>query len=287
MHPLLIRCGGESAFKKILHKFYNSIVSERATMHYFFNVPVEAVVEDQLRLMTYIFPRPNEEYWQPPKQTAISDVNVQLNVFGLVVRALHECLKGAYIETDDIPVLTMHILEVADETRSRYADLKKNVISTVEINPKSILNCFVGKGIMSEIDATTGEIASLHGYGLAYPLFTLVKPVEKVIRLISRADGREGVTIGQVLALIQTLKTKVEGITFSTHMIKKIVQKLDGEDEIDVEIQVPVLQGYYEVSTQFGVPNRLLLRLGNQFTKRFLETLRHDEEDLLINIVKK
>ena len=270
MHELVNKYGGHTKLKEILTVFFERVSNERGLMHYFFNVPLKQVLADQIELMPYIMRKPAIDYRATPVQTAIREINVRIPVFEDVVKVLHLVLKNAKVHYLEAPVMAMHIIEIVEETRSRFADTKKSYYKPADINPAVLLSFFRTQGILSEHNTVTGEIYSMHGFGLAYPLYTAIDAANNSLVLMARAQARDDVTLTQVQALAQAAAAKVSPLQFSA---------------INDEQEWPTFQASYQVPTQYGVPKRLLQRVTNHFTWRFEEAMKVDTHSELIDVV--
>jgi hypothetical protein len=267
MYELVQKYGGNPKLEEILTDFYKRISNERGLMHYVFNVPLKQVLADQIELMPYVMRKPDMDYRTLPVQTAIREINIRIPVFEDILKVLHLVLKHAKVHYSDAPMMVMHIIEIFEETRSRFADTKKSVYKLADINSTVLLSFYRTQGIMSEHNAVTDEIHSVRGFGLAYPLFTRIDAKNNQIVLAARASAKDNVTLDEVQALAQMAKAKVSPLEFTA---------------VNDEEGRPTLQGTYAVPMQYDVPKRLLQRVTNQFTWRFEEALKVDTEFLLI-----
>jgi hypothetical protein len=197
-----------------------------------------------------------QEYRGPIQQTAIREIRVRLHVFEDVVKVLHLVLRHAKVHYLDAPLMAAHIIEMMEETRSRFADMKRCVYKSGDIKTQILLGFFNTQGIASHYDEQMNEIFSKHGAGLAYPLFTTIDTPNKAIHLMARVQAQEDADPQEIEQIIQAAAAKVPQIQFRTY-----------EDE---EMQLMV-EGRYTVPTQYDVPIRLLQRVTHQFTWRFEE----------------
>jgi len=53
----------------------------------------------------------------------------------------------------------------------------------------------------------------------------------------------------------------------------------------DVDDTTPLYVASYSLPFEFGVPSRLLIRIAQQFSKTFSETLSFDAEEILLKVV--
>ena len=270
MDDLVAKYGGWPVLKKILTEFHTRIGSERGLMHYFFDVPLPQVLLDQQTLMSYIIRKADFHYRELPSQTANRDINIRIQVFEDVLKVLGMVLKDAKVHYKDVPRMVSHIIEVVEETRSSFADIKKMHLKPADIHHEALIKFFQSQGIVSKLDPVSQEIASLHGTGLTYPLYTVLDSAQHRIRFFCRAKARASVSLDAVQRLVTTASERVLPLSFRAY--------LDEEGS-------PVFEGRYEVPTQFGVPRRLLQRVSHQFTWRFEEALKVDTDEALINVV--
>jgi hypothetical protein len=266
MKALVAKYGGTTALLNILTDFYQRINDNHGLRHYFFNVPLKQILADQIELMPYVLRKSTLDYRGPIQQTAIRDIRVRLHVFEDVVKVLHLVLKHAKVHYADAPLMATHIIEMMEETRSRFADMKRCVYKSGDIKSQVLLGFFQNQGIASHYDEQMDEIFSKHGAGLAYPLFTTIDTPSKAIHLMARVQAQEDADPREISQIIQAAATKVPQIQFRMY-----------EDE---ESQLMV-EGRYTVPTQFDVPIRLLQRVAHQFTWRFEEAMKVDTRELL------
>jgi hypothetical protein len=270
MHELVKKYGGHAKLEEILTHFFQRVSSERGLMHYFFNVPLKQIVADQRELMPYVMRKPDIDYRTAPIQTAIREINIRIPVFEDVLKVLNLTLKHFKVHYSDVPIMAMHIIEILEETRSRFADTKKSSYNPADINTAMLLSFYRTQGILSELDAESGEIYSMHGFGLAYPLYTAIDAANHSVVLMARAQARDGVTLAQVQALAEAAAAKVKPLQFSVFTDAQAC---------------PTFQASYQVPTQYGVPKRLLQRVTNHFTWRFEEAMKVNTHSQLIDSV--
>lgn len=270
MHELVKKYGGQAKLEEILTHFFHRVSNERGLMHYFFNVPLKQVLADQRELMPYVMRKPDIDYRTAPVQTAIRDINIRIPVFEDVLKVLNLTLKHFKVHYLEAPMMAMHIIEILEETRSRFADTKKSVYNPADINLDVLLSFYRTQGILSELDAESGEIYSMHGFGLAYPLYTAIDAANNSLVLMARAQARDGVTLAEVQALANAAAAKVQPLQFTAFT--------------DAQAS-PTFQASYYVPTQYGVPKRLLQRVTNHFTWRFEEAMKLNTNFQLIDVV--
>lgn len=270
MHELVNKYGGHAKLEEILTDFFNRVSGDRGLMHYFFNVPLKQVLADQRELMPYVMRKPDIDYRSTPVQTAIREINIRIPVFEDVLKVLNLVLKLFKVHYTEAPMMAMHIIEILEETRSRFADTKKSFYKPADINTAVLLTFFRSQGILSELDPESGEIYSMHGFGLAYPLYTAIDVADNSLVLMARAQARDGVTLVEVQSLAAAAAAKVQPLQFTAFTDAQAC---------------PTFQASYKVPTQFGVPKRLLQRVTNHFTWRFEEAMKVNTNYQLIDVV--
>ena len=266
MKALVAKCGGPTVFLNILTDFYQRISNNHGLRHYFFNVPLQQIVADQFELMPYLLRKSVLDYRGPIQQTAIREIRVRLHVFEDVIKVLHLVLRQAKVHYTDAPLMACHIIEMIEETRSRFADMKRCVYKSGDIKPQILLSFFKTLGITSEYDEQVDEIFCKHGTGLAYPLFTTIDVSNRAIHLMARVQAQEDVDPLEINQIIQAAAAKVPQIQFRSY-----------EDEEGLLM----VEGHYSVPTQYDVPIRLLQRVTHQFTWRFEDAMKVDTRQLL------
>ena len=270
MQDLVHKYGGIAALKKIIETFYERVCKERGLMHYFFSVPLVQIMADQLTYPHYIMRKPEIDYRRTPKQTGVQEIRIALHVFEDVIKLLHIVLADAKVHHNDSPRMAMHIIELIEETRSRAADTKKAFYKPAEINTPTLLTFYRSQTIEAKLDEPSGEIRTMAMQGLAYPMSTWFDEREATIHLIARAEAKESIEVNDVQPIVMAASNKVPPIHFSTYADQN---------------GTTIFEGCYKVSTKFGVPKRLLQRVTNNFTWRFEEAFKVDEQQLLINVV--
>ena len=270
MNDLVHKYGGVAGLKKLIETFYQRVCNERGLMHYFFSVPLVQIMADQLTYPHFIMRKPDIDYRKGPKQTGAPEIRIALHIFEDVVKLLHIVLADAKVHRNDAPRMAMHIIELIEETRSRAADTKKAFYKPAEINTPTLLTFYRSQTIEAKLDEPSGEIRTLAMQGLAYPMSTWFDEREATIHLIARAEAKESIEVNDVQPIVMAASTKVPPIHFSTYAN---------------ENGITIFEGRYQVSTKFGVPKRLLQRVTNNFTWRFEESFKVDEQELLINVV--
>lgn len=270
MDDLVQKYGGVAGLKKYIETFYERVIHEKGLKHYFFAVPLVQIMADQLTYAHYIMRKPEIDYHSSPRQTSIPEIRIALHVFEDVIKMLHIVLSDAKVHRNDAPRMAMHIIELIEETRSRVADTKKAFYKPAEITTDALLSFYRSQRIECKLDEPTGEVRTMAMQGLSYPISTLFDEQASSIKLIARAEARESIEVIDLQPIVMAASTKVSPIHFSTYA--------DANG-------IAIFEGRYQISTKFGVPKRLLQRVTNNFTWRFEEAFKVDEQELLINVV--
>lgn len=270
MDDLIQKYGGVAGLKKYIETFYERVIREKGLKHYFFSVPLVQIMADQLAYAHYIMRKPDIDYRTSPKQTSIPEIRIALHVFEDVIKTLHHVLSDVKVHHNDVPRMAMHIIELIEETRSRIADTKKAFYKPAEISTNALLSFYRGQHVECKLDEPTGEIRTMAMQGMSYPIATLFDAQTSSIKLIARAEAMASIEVMDVQPIVMAASTKVSPIHFTTYA------NADGR---------VIFEGRYQISTKFGVPKRLLQRVTNNFTWRFEEAFKVDEQELLINVV--
>ena len=184
MLSLINKYGGEKFYKKLITQFYEEVTGQRAMRHYFFNVPFEKLLSDQIEYGQFIMKKTERGYREPPMQWAPNDIRVSPSVFDEVMVALENLMYKAKVARDDIPIFNWHILDLCEETRSQTVDTKIMTLKAVEINSDSIKEMYDKNKADGRVEKN-GEVFVTRG--VTYPIWNTIKTVDKTISLIGRA----------------------------------------------------------------------------------------------------
>ena len=142
MLNLMKKYGGVNNLKNILTRFYEGVCDQREIKHYFFNVKLENLIEDQLHYSQYIMSKTDRGYKEPPMQSAPTEIRVSPSVFDDVMVTLSNLLLKVHVHRDDVPRLVSMIIDLAEETRSQANDTKIMILKSVDINVDTLVDYY-------------------------------------------------------------------------------------------------------------------------------------------------
>lgn len=270
MEDLLKKYGGLPNLKKHLDFFYQKVCQERGIKHYFFGVNLDNVIKDQVNFRSFVMRKPEHMYRDLPTQVATVSIRVKPNVFEDVMKTLQAQLKIMGVHWKEIPRMSHHIIEIAEETRSAPTDTIKTIIDPALASLDILQKAFAKKGLTSSVKAT-GELSLQVGNSVAYPIFIQLAASTKKITLVGRGYARAGVEVSDIQKIMDAAMTR---FPFFALELKK--------DDEGMFIEGKHLIDYAGA----GIPTRMLLNLVKEFSWRFEEVMAQDKDERLINLVR-
>ena len=265
MLSLINKYGGEKFYKKLITQFYEEVTGQRAMRHYFFNVPFEKLLSDQLEYGQFIMKKTDRGYREPPMQWAPNDIRVSPSVFDEVMVALENLMYKAKVARDDIPIFNWHILDLCEETRSQTVDTKIMILKAVEINSESIKEMYDKNKADGRVEKN-GEVFVTRG--VTYPIWNTIKAVDKTISLIGRAFTNDPSRVKEMNEIKEKAMLKVPFLNLQSYESEKV-------SLIHCELKLSFAQ---------GIPVRLMLKCAREFSTAFNEVLAVDKEQVLKNL---
>ena len=265
MLSLINKYGGEKFYKKLITQFYEEVTGQRAMRHYFFNVPFEKLLSDQLEYGQFIMKKTDRGYREPPMQWAPNDIRVSPSVFDEVMVALENLMYKAKVARDDIPIFNWHILDLCEETRSQTVDTKIMTLKAVEINSESIKEMYDKNKADGRVEKN-GEVFVTRG--VTYPIWNTIKAVDKTISLIGRAFTNDPSRVKEMNEIKEKAMLKVPFLNLQSYESEKV-------SLIHCELKLSFAQ---------GIPVRLMLKCAREFSTAFNEVLAADKEQVLKNL---
>jgi len=265
MLSLINKYGGEKFYKKLITQFYEEVTGQRAMRHYFFNVPFEKLLSDQLEYGQFIMKKTDRGYREPPMQWAPNDIRVSPSVFDEVMVALENLMYKAKVARDDIPIFNWHILDLCEETRSQTVDTKIMTLKAVEINSDSIKEMYDKNKADGRVEKN-GEVFVTRG--VTYPIWNTIKAVDKTISLIGRAFTNDPSRVKEMNEIKEKAMLKVPFLNLQSYESEKV-------SLIHCELKLSFAQ---------GIPVRLMLKCAREFSTAFNEVLAADKEQVLKNL---
>ncbi len=261
--------GGQTVFKQLLQQFFEEVTSQRAIRHYFFNVVMEKMIEDQINYSQYILRKPDRAYLDGPMQSSTPDIRVSPNVFDDVLITLQNLLTKRKFAREDVNRIASKILDVCEETRSQANDTNIMMLKAVDVSIENLIAYYEKNKTDARIDNKMGgEVYTSRG--TTYPFWSRLDTDKKTITLVGRAFANDP---GRVAQLEAIKNLAVEKIPFFPL-------------EVRATPAASCIYSEYTFSYALGVPTRLLMRCARDFSSLFYEVLKVDRDEELRNLTR-
>lgn len=262
--------GGLPKIKMIVRDLYSQVNEQAELRHYFLNVTPEKIIADQEHFASYVLRKPDHFYLGGILQSADLSIQVGADVFNEVIDILKKILKTAALPEHDIPRLTTHIMEVIEETRTQSNDNKIGMLKPIDVSAEAISKLYLRNKLDTVVKGPDLVYASssLKGGGFPFPFFTQIDNENQVLTLIAQAAAKESATPEEMGYLVNEAKQYAPILNFDT----------------DMDDMTPLFVASYSLPIEFGVPNRLLIKITKQFSKMFSETFTYDTEEILLKV---
>jgi len=265
MLTLINKYGGEKFYKKLVTQFYEEVTAQRGMRHYFFNVPFDKLLSDQMEYGQFIMKKTDRAYREPPMQWAPNDIRVSPSVFDEVMVTLENLMYKAKVSRDDIPVFNWQILDLCEETRSQTVDTKIMTLKAVEINSESIKQMYDSNKADGRVEKN-GEVFVTKG--VTYPIWNTIKSVDQTISLVGRAFANDPGRVNEMNDIKERAALKVPFLNLKSYASEKV-------SFIHCELKL---------SYATGIPVRLMMKCAREFSNSFNEVLATDKEQVLKNL---
>lgn len=262
--------GGLPKIKMIVRDLYSQINSEADLRHYFLNVTPEKIISDQEHFASYVLRKPDHAYLGGFLQSSDLSIQVGAVIFNEVIDVLRKILINAGLPEHDTPRLITHIMEIVEETRTQCNDNQITVLKSVDVSAEALSKVYQ-KGKLDTIIKGPDLVyasSSLKGGPYPFPFFTQIDTENQVLTLIAKAAARESVTSEEMDYLLNEAKQHAPILNFYA----------------DADDTNPLYAASYSLPFEFGVPNRMLVRIAQQFSKTFAQTFAYDTEEILLKV---
>jgi hypothetical protein len=262
--------GGLPKIKMIVRDLYSEVNSQADLRHYLLNVTPEKIIADQEHFASYVLRKADHTYLGGYLQSSDLSIQVGAVIFNEVIDALRKILLNAGLPEHDTPRLITHILEIIEETRTQCNDNKITVLKSVDVSAEALSQVYQ-KGKLDTIIKGPDLIyasSSLKGGPFPFPVFTQIDTENQVLTLIAKAEARENVTTEEMGYLLNEAKQYAPMLNFYA----------------DADETTSFYVASYSLPFEFGVPNRLLVRIAQQFSKTFAQTFTYDTEEILLKV---
>jgi hypothetical protein len=161
-------------------------------------------------------------------------------------------------------------MEIVEETRTQCNDNQIAVLKSVDVSAEALSKVYQ-KGKLDTIIKAPDLVyasSSLKGGPYPFPFFTQIDAENQVLTLIAKAAARESVTSEEMDYLLNEAKQHAPILNFYA----------------DADDTNPLYAASYSLPFEFGVPNRMLVRIAQQFSKTFAQTFAYDTEEILLKV---
>ncbi len=261
--------GGLPKIKMIVRDLYSQVNDQPDLRHYFLNVTPEKIIADQEHFASYVLRKADHAYLGGFFQSSDLSIQVGVAIFNEVIDVLRKILLNAGLPEHDTPRLITHIMEIIEETRTQCNDNKIGILKSVDVSVEALSKVYQ-KGKLDTIIKSPELIyasSPFKGGAYPFPFFTQIDEDNQTLTLIAKAAVKESVTSEEMGYLLNEAKQYAPILNFYADM-----------DD------TPLYVASYSLPFEFGVPNRLLIKIAQQFSKTFSETFTYDAEEILLKV---
>lgn len=262
--------GGLPKIKMIVRDLYSQVNEQPELRHYFLNVNPEKIIADQENFASYVLRKPDHSYMGTQLQSAALEIQVDAGVFSDIIDCLKDILRAAGLAEKDLPRLSTHIMEILEETRTQSNDNKIGILKPVDVSIDTLSQVYRRNKLETSIKAPdlVYAFASIPGALYPFPFFTQLDTENRTLTLSCQAPAKENASAEEMAELVSEARSYAPIIQFEARM----------------EEPNPLFAAHYKLPYEFGIPSRLLIRIAQQFSKTFTETLVYDTEKILLKI---
>ena len=262
--------GGLPKIKMIVRDLYSQVNDQPDLRHYFLNVTPEKIIADQEHFASYVLRKADHAYLGGFFQSSDLSIQVGATIFNEVIDVLRKILLNAGLPEHDTPRLITHIMEIIEETRTQCNDNKIGVLKSVDVSVEALSKVYQ-KGKLDTIFKGPDLIyasSPFKGGSYPFPFFTQIDTDNQMLTLIAKAAVKESVTSEEMGYLLNEAKQYAPILNFYA----------------DMDDTTPLYAASYSLPFEYGVPNRLLIKIAQQFSKTFSETFTYDAEEILMKV---
>jgi len=268
-HTFKAILGGLPKIKMIVRDLYSQVNNEPELRHYFLNVTPEKIIADQEHFASYVLRKADHTYLGGFFQSSDLSIQVGATIFNEVIDVLRKILLNAGLPEHDTPRLITHIMEIIEETRTQCNDNKIGVLKAVDVTVEALSKVYQKAKLDTIIKSPDLIYASspFKGGSYPFPFFTQIDEDNQTLTLIAKAAVKESVTPEEMGYLLNEAKQYAPILNFYADM-----------DD------TPLYVASYTLPFEFSVPNRLLVKIAQQFSKTFSDTFTYDAEEILLKV---
>lgn len=247
-----------------LQLFYDDVLEKKDLRHFFFGIDLKTIIKDYHLYKHFVIHKSERYYKEMVMQTTPSEIQVKVPQFEEILISLRNNMRIARFLKTEIPQLSVHVIEVIEETRAQKFDAEVKVWKPNEISNQLVCDFYNRNRIDARLEKN-GDIYASRGF--MYPFWTRVVLDTKKIIFIGQAFATSSFTpLVELKALCDNINEKLPYQTFSLREGPKGA----------------CLFARHELSFDTGVPLRMLLRAAKQFSVSFEAALSMDTNQLLV-----
>lgn len=247
-----------------LQLFYDDVLEKKDLRHFFFGMDLKKVIDDYHLYKHFVMAKPDRYYKEMVMQTAPSEIQIKAPQFDEVLISLQTNMRIAGFLKAEIPKLSVHVLEVIEETRAQKSDAEVKVWKPLEVTNQLVCDYYNNNRTDARLEKN-GDIYASRGF--LYPFWTRVALETKQIIFIGQAFATSSFTpVAEIQALCAQINEKVTQQNFSVR---------EGPNGA-------VLFARHAFSYANGLPVRMLLRGAKQFSASFEAAINMDSNQLLV-----
>jgi hypothetical protein len=255
--------GDKKEYEKIIKLFYEYVIEKRDIKHFFFEISINKILEDQFSYFPLIVNKPTRYYKEMVMQTAPTEIQVKVPQFDEILFVLRMLLEKEGYPKALVQIASVNIIEIIEETRAQSADTTVKVWKPFEIN-KELINDFFNKNRTDSRIEKNGDVYISNG--LQVPTWTrVVAEKQKIIFIAQSFSASVSTPIEKFNALRDELNEKINYIKYQSR-----------ESKLG-----PVLFSRHEISYESGIPSRMFMRAMRTFASNYESGIRLDTNELL------
>ncbi len=246
-----------------LQLFYDDVLEKKDLRHFFFGMDLKRIIEDYHLYKHFVMAKPERYYKEMVMQTSPSEIQVKAPQFEEVLISLQANMKIAGFLKTEIPKMSVHVIEVIEETRAQKSDAEVKVWKPLEVTNQMVCDFYNRSRTDARLEKN-GDIYASRSF--MYPFWTRALNTKQII-FIGQAFAASSFTpLTELQALCDQINEKVTQQTFSVR---------EGPNGA-------VLFARHAFSYANGLPVRLLLRGAKQFAASFEAAVTMDTNQLLV-----
>jgi hypothetical protein len=247
-----------------LKLFYDDVLEKKDLRHFFFGMDLKIIIRDYHLYNHFVMAKPERYYKEMVMQTAPTEIQVKAPQFDEILISLQTNMRIAGFLKTEIPKLSVHMIEVIEESRAQKMDAEVKVWKPLEVTNQLVCDYYNNNRTNAHLEKNGDIYATL---GFMYPFWTRVALDTKQIIFIGQAFATSSFTpLAELQALCSQINEKVMQQNFSVR---------EGP-------YGAVLFARQSFSYTNGLPVRMLMRGAKQFASSFKAAIHMDTNDVLV-----